>query len=93
MSGEQAPTYFDMGENWARVRSQYELSNDQVYELFLGPFLADQVAQRKPVRFAQDPLLDAGILRRQLDYLLDCGYIYESSAFTALPPREVEAGT
>lgn len=89
MSG---PTFFDMGESWGRLREQYGLSNEDMFDAFLLRFLGEQAAAGKPVRFAQDPLADAGLLRRQLDFLLARGYLYEATALTALPPRPSGGG-
>lgn len=56
MAKNTGGTYFDLGENWDPIIKQYDLSDEQMFDLFNKPALDDAVNTGKEIRFTQDPM-------------------------------------
>lgn len=65
-------TYFDLGNDWNKIKKQYKLSDDDMFELFNIPVLDDAVKSGKEIRFSHDPRLrkyEETFLRQEWNYL------------------------
>lgn len=51
-------SYFDMGDDWALVQNQYQLSDAEMFDYFNLPVLEDALSSEKTIRFSHDPLKD-----------------------------------
>ncbi|MEI3604978.1 hypothetical protein SPD48_04680 [Pseudogracilibacillus sp. SE30717A] len=48
-------TYFDLGKQWDSIKDKYNLTDNDMFELFNKPVLGDAVAGGKEIRFSHDP--------------------------------------
>ncbi|TDW09192.1 hypothetical protein EDD63_1625 [Breznakia blatticola] len=48
-------TYFDLGTKWNDIKNQYNLTDDDMFNLFNKPVLDDAVNAGKTIRFSQYP--------------------------------------
>ena len=48
-------TYFDLGDNWGRIENKYNLTNNDMFEIFNKPALEEAVAAGKTIRFSHNP--------------------------------------
>ena len=72
MAKNTGDTYFDLGENWDSIKTQYGLNDDQMFDLFNKPALDDAVKAGKEIRFTQDPMAYGDCaLKEEWKYLQD----------------------
>jgi len=72
MAENAKDTYFDLGTKWEDIRREYNLSEEDMFELFNKSALDDSVNNGKTIRFSQDPTLPAykkDAIRKEWDYL------------------------
>ncbi|MEI3604986.1 hypothetical protein SPD48_04730 [Pseudogracilibacillus sp. SE30717A] len=65
-------TYFDLGDDWSKIQKKYNLTDDDMFDLFNKPVLDDAVAGGKEIRFSHDPRIDeykTSYLRKEWEYL------------------------
>lgn len=68
-------TYFDLGKEWDNIKREYNLSKEDMFNLFNKPALDDAVASGKEIRFSQDPrLYENDTLGEEWEYLKKKGY-------------------
>jgi hypothetical protein len=81
--------YFDLGERWGDIERKYGLDDDQMFDLFNKPFLADAVESRQVIHFSHNPYdYPQSALFSELEYLEDKGYRYDPVTQTAVPGRQ-----
>ena len=51
-------SYFDVGNLWNKIKEEFNLDDNQMFEAFNKPALDDAVAQGKTIRFSHDPRLE-----------------------------------
>lgn len=61
--------FFDMGEEWGRLKRQYGLSDDELFEFFNIPVLDEAIFNGKTIRFSHDPRLDRRSLGKEWEYI------------------------
>lgn len=47
--------YFDLGQEWNEIKTQYSLTDNQMFDIFNKPALDDAVSSGKGIRFSQNP--------------------------------------
>ena len=52
---ETGDMYFDLGERWNEIKAKYNLTDDDLFNLFNKPALDDAVNAGKVIRFSQNP--------------------------------------
>ncbi|MER2260918.1 MAG: LXG domain-containing protein [Psychrobacillus sp.] len=62
-------TYFSMGDDWGTIQRKYDLSNEEMFELFNVPALEDAVTSGKAIRFSHNPNEATGFLKDEWEYL------------------------
>lgn len=56
--------YFDLGDTWDEVKLEFNLTNDDMFELFNAPYLDDAIINNKVFHFSHDPTIDQFSLGR-----------------------------
>lgn len=76
--------YFDLGKNWNYLKKLYNLTDDQMFDLFNKPFLDDIIVSGNPVHFSHNPLgdFDAYLYREWL-ILEAAGYVLDPDTLIA----------
>lgn len=89
----EGPQFALPDEKWQELKAQYGLTDRQVVDMFVKPFL-QEVASRGPIHFASDPRVrpEATILGEQWRILRDeMGFIYDESTGDAFPLDHLKA--
>lgn len=81
---ENGAMYFDMGDNWGKVQSQYNLSNNDMFKLFNVPALDEAIKSGKTIKFTHNPNEYDGFLRDELKYLEKNGYFFDKDSMSAI---------
>ena len=82
MSGS---TYFDLSsDGWSAVKNKYNLTDQDMFELFNKPALDDAILSGKTFKFSQDPITDTKYLNQELKYLEEKGYKYMEEEMIAV---------
>lgn len=55
MAKQTGDTYFDLGSKWDEIKKAYNLTDNEMFELFNVSALDDAVSKGKTIRFSQDP--------------------------------------
>ena len=63
--------YFDLGKDWDIIKMKYNLTDDEIFELFNKPFLDKGINKGKTFYFSHNPLNDVGTLGKEYRYLLN----------------------
>ena len=66
---ETGDTYFSLGNDWDNIKSEYDLSDREMFEMFNSKALDDAVESGKTIRFSQNPNDWGGALADEWDYL------------------------
>lgn len=77
--------YFDLGSEWDKIKVHYDLSNQEMFDLFNKPFLDDAIQHGKSFTFSHNPQGDLGFLGQEIEYLEFRGYIFDKATMTAIP--------
>ena len=48
-------TYFSLGNDWDVIKSKYNITDKDMFDLFNVPALDDAIKLGKEIRFSQDP--------------------------------------
>ena len=48
-------TYFSLGNDWAVIKSKYNITDDDMFDLFNVPALDDAAKAGKEIRFSHGP--------------------------------------
>lgn len=78
-------TYFSMGDNWGKVKSQYNYTDNDMFDAFNKPYLDQQISQGKTINFSHDPIHANGALKDEYNYLTKNGYAYNPKTMSASP--------
>ncbi len=65
-------TYFNLGDEWAEIQKTYDLSDDDMFDIFNVPALDDAVSSGKKIRFSHDPENPknaTGAFKKEWEYL------------------------
>ena len=74
--------YFDMGNDWNKVQSKYNLSDAEMFEYFNKPVLNSAIADGKSIRFSHDPRsFRGGFLRDEWEYIKSKLHLTDSNLF------------
>jgi len=76
---------FDLGTDWNKIKQEYHLTNQQMFDYFNKPALDDAIKANDKFVFTHDPRKYGGDLAQELKYLKKHGYIYDPKAMTAIP--------
>jgi len=78
--------YFDMGDDWNRVKGFLHLTDQDMFNAYNKPFLDEIITDGRPVEFSHDPYrYPRSALAEELTYLEGNGYRYDSGTMTARP--------
>ena len=62
-------SYFDLGDEWNTVIDKYDITTDDMFDLFNKPVLEEALEQGKTIRFSHNPLLEDGFLKQEWSYI------------------------
>jgi hypothetical protein len=62
-------SYFDLGEQWGKIKSKYGLTNEEMFNYFNRPVLDDAIAGKKMIKFSHDPRGAKGFLGSEWNYI------------------------
>lgn len=75
-------SYFDTGNDYNTIKTQYGYSDSDMFELFNKPFLDDAISQGKTFHFSHNPVNDTGALGQEFAYLQEHGYSWDANSMT-----------
>ncbi|MBF2631633.1 hypothetical protein IBB72_13790, partial [Listeria seeligeri] len=62
--------YFDLGDDWASIQKQYNLSDTEMFEYLNKPALDDAISSGKEIKFSHNPLdYDNGFIVDEWEYI------------------------
>lgn len=63
-------TYFSLGNDWDVIKSKYNITDDDMFDLFNVPALDDSAKVGKEIRFSHDPTVYGDCaLKKEWEYL------------------------
>lgn len=78
-------TYFDMGDDWNKIKTKYNFTDEDMFNFFNVPVLDEAITKGKTIKFTHNPNNYPGsALAKELQYLKSKGYIFDESTMTAI---------
>ena len=66
-------SYFDMGNEWQWLEMQYDLTDQQMFEMFNKPFIDNAINSGVAIRFSHNPLdYEQGAIIAEWSYIKEC---------------------
>lgn len=74
-----------MGDDWNKVKTKYNFTDEDMFNFFNVPVLDDAITKGKTIKFTHNPNNYPGsALAKELQYLKSKGYIFDESTMTAI---------
>lgn len=77
--------YFNLGNDWEIIKSQYGFDDMDMFKLFNEPFLDNGISARKIFYFSHNPQNDGGALGLEFNYLKQNHYIWDEKNMSMSP--------
>ena len=62
-------SYFDLGDDWAKIQKKFNLSDKEMFEYFNKPAIDDAIASGKQIQFSHNPCNAKGYLGSEWSYI------------------------
>ncbi len=69
MAEKEGASYFSLGSEWGTIQNKYDLSDQEMFDLFNVPVLDDAYRNGKLVKFSHDPREYDGFIRQEWNYI------------------------